>query len=77
MHFRAAAEELYDLEADPAEQSPLSEGVERPVRRRLLEAAREHVRRSAEQRNDKLRVGSLLREHRLEWPIFSERVPVP
>lgn len=77
MHFRAYAEELYDLESDPAEQSPLSVGVEGPVRRRLLEAAREHLWRSTEQRDNRLRVGALLREHRLEWPISSERFSTP
>jgi hypothetical protein len=35
------------------------------------------LRVSTEQRNDRLRVAALLRQHRLEWPISSDRVPVP
>jgi arylsulfatase A-like enzyme len=77
MHFDANGEELYDLECDPKEQHPLSAGEERPVRRRLLEAAREHLRRSTEDRDQRSRIGALLREHRLEWQISSERVPAP
>ena len=77
MGFREAAEELYDLESDPGEHIPLPLDAERAVRRRLLEVAREHLRRSTEQRNDRLRVRALLREHRLEWPISLERVQEP
>jgi arylsulfatase A-like enzyme len=76
-NFSGNGEKLYDLESDPAERSPLPTGVEKPVRRRLLEIAREHLRVSTEQRNDRLRVAALLRQHRLEWPISSDRVPVP
>jgi arylsulfatase A-like enzyme len=75
-NFGSGIESLYDLESDPTEQSPLPIGAERPVRRRLLEVARDHIWRS-EQPNEKLRVGALLRQHRLEWPISSERVPIP
>jgi arylsulfatase A-like enzyme len=75
MHFDESVEKLYDLESDPKEQFPLPAGAEEPVRRRLFEAARGHLRRSTEERDQRNRVGALLREHRLEWQISSERVP--
>jgi arylsulfatase A-like enzyme len=67
LHFDRAAEDLYDLEADPGEQAPLAPSVQKPVRRRLLEAAREHLRRSSEQRDCTTRLGARLREVQLEW----------
>ena len=53
--FDPPAEELYDLEADPLEQRPLIHTAQKRVRRRLLEIAREHLRRSSEQRDGKTR----------------------
>jgi arylsulfatase A-like enzyme len=67
LHFDPAAEHLYDLEADPGEQSPLPAAAQRPVRRRLLEIAREHLQRSSEQRNLRSRAKARLRELQLEW----------
>jgi arylsulfatase A-like enzyme len=67
LHFDPPAENLYDLEADPGEQAPLASEVQKPVRRRLLEIAREHLRRSSEQRDSRTRVQTCLRELRLEW----------
>jgi hypothetical protein len=58
---------LYDLEADPGELTPLAPTAQKGVRRRLLEIAREHLRASSEQRDDKARVSARLREVRLEW----------
>jgi arylsulfatase A-like enzyme len=62
-----AVERLYDLDADPGEQAPLAPATEKPVRRRLLEIAREHLRRSREQRDPQTRLQARLRELRLEW----------
>jgi arylsulfatase A-like enzyme len=67
LHFDPAAENLYDLEADQGEQAPLAPTAQRPVRRRLLEIACEHLRRSSEQRGSRARVQARLRELRLEW----------
>jgi arylsulfatase A-like enzyme len=67
LHFNPRAEELYDLEADPGEQSPLPAEAEKTVRRRLLETAHDHLRRSASKRDVHLRLRSRLRELQLEW----------
>jgi arylsulfatase A-like enzyme len=67
LHFDPPAENLYDLETDPGEQKPLAPSAQKPVRRRLLEIAREHLRRSSEQRDSRTRVQAGLRELRLEW----------
>jgi arylsulfatase A-like enzyme len=67
LHFDPAAENLYDLEADPGEHAPLAPTAQKPVRRRLLEIAREHLRRSSEQQDSRARVQARLRELRLKW----------
>jgi arylsulfatase A-like enzyme len=67
LHFDPPAEDLYDLEADPGEQAALAPAAHKPVRRRLLEIAREHLRRSSEQRDWGTRVRARLRELQLEW----------
>jgi len=67
LHFDPAAEDLYDLEADPGEQAPLATTAQNAVRRRLLEIAREHLSRSIEGRDWRTRVQVRLRELRLEW----------
>jgi arylsulfatase A-like enzyme len=67
LHFDPAVEDLYDLEVDPGEQSALAHAAQKPVRRRLLEIAREHLRRSSEQRDWGTRVRARLRELQLEW----------
>ena len=67
LRFDSAAEDLYDLAADPGEQAPLAAGTQKPVRRRLLEVAREHLHRSSKHRDLGARVRARLRELRLEW----------
>jgi len=66
LHFDPLRDELYDLEADPREQEPLSAAAHKPERRRLLEIARQHLQQSAEQRDVHARVRARLREIRLE-----------
>lgn len=73
LHFDPAAEHLYDLEADPQEQSPLPAGAERAVRRRLLERARQHLTGSCTERNPDLRLQAMLRDLRLEWSQFVQQ----
>src|SRR5579871_413404 len=67
LHFDPPAEQLFDLEADPGEKEPLNPTSQRPVRRRLLEIAREHVRRSLAERDSRTRLQARLREFQLEW----------
>jgi len=66
LHFDPLKDELYDLEADPGEQAPLSSGAHKPERRRLLEIARLQLQQSAEQRDVHARVRARLRDLRLE-----------
>jgi len=65
LDFSTASEGLYDLDADPGEQKPLLEGAEKPVRRRLLERAREHLRQSTADRDPLTRARSQLRDLRV------------
>ena len=67
LHFDPPAEYLYDLVADPGEQGPLAPVALKPVRRRLLEIAREHLRNSRSQRDWQARVRARLSSLRLEW----------
>lgn len=67
VRFEPFSEELYDLESDPAERSPLPSTMHKPVRRRLLEVARDHLRRSSDQRDMRTRLRARLRDLRLEW----------
>jgi arylsulfatase A-like enzyme len=67
LHFDAPAEYLYDLQADPRELSPLPADAEKPVRRRLLERAREHLHGSIRDRDPGARLQARLRDLRLEW----------
>ena len=67
LYFEPPAEHLYDLEADPGEQAPLAAALEKPARRRLLEAAREHLQRSYQQRDERLRTRARRHDIQLEW----------
>ena len=66
LHFDPLTDELYDLEADPAEEVPLPPTDHKPERRRLLGMARQHLRQSAERRDVPARVRARLRELRFE-----------
>lgn len=65
--FAAGEEQLFDLKSDPNENSPLPLDAARPVRRALLELARKHVAESPKARDFDRRMGSQLRELRIEW----------
>jgi arylsulfatase A-like enzyme len=74
LHFDAQADVFYDLEADPREQSPLAPDSQKPIRQRLLEVAREHVRKSASQGEPELRLRARLRDLQLEWKKPADKV---
>jgi arylsulfatase A-like enzyme len=74
LQFDPPAEQLYDLEADPGEQVPLAPTAQLAVRRRLLEAAREHLQRSSGRRDQRMRLRARVRDLQLEWTRpFSQR----
>ncbi len=62
LNFDAGSDYLFDLEADPGEQTPLPAASEKPVRRRLLEAALAHLRRSGMRQDSKAYLRARLRE---------------
>jgi arylsulfatase A-like enzyme len=67
LQFVPSDEWLYDLEADPGENAPLPASAQKPARRRLLEIAREHLRRSSENRDQRKVLRARLRDLQLEW----------
>ena len=73
VRFHPLAEHLYDLDADPREQNPLPAIAENAVRRRLLEVAREHLRRSVAERDPVARLQVRVRDLRLEWNKRAEK----
>ena len=60
-------EEVYDLEADPAETRPITDGPALETRKRLLQAAREHLERTVSARDPLMALQARLRDLRLEW----------
>jgi len=62
LNFDTHAEHFFDLEADPGECSPLPDQVAKAERRRLLESALAHLRRSAQARNPEAYLRTRLRE---------------
>jgi arylsulfatase A-like enzyme len=62
LNFDTGNEYLFDLEADPAEQTPLPCAVGKPQRRRLLEAALAHLRRSSARQSSEAYLRARLRE---------------
>jgi arylsulfatase A-like enzyme len=65
LQFDTGLIELFDLESDPGEKSPIKELA---VQRRLIEVARDHLERSVNQRDTLLSLRSKLREVQLQWP---------
>jgi arylsulfatase A-like enzyme len=62
LNFGTDAEHLFDLESDPGEQNPLPRATAKPERRRLLEAALAHLRRSTTRQISKAYLRARLRE---------------
>jgi arylsulfatase A-like enzyme len=61
-----ATEEVYDLEADPGEVHPRVEELGFETRRRLLQAAREHIEKTVSHRDPVMRLRARLRDLRSE-----------
>jgi arylsulfatase A-like enzyme len=61
-----ATEEVYDLEADPGEMHPRVEEPGFETRRRLLQAAREHIEKTVSHRDPVMRLRAQLRDLRSE-----------
>jgi arylsulfatase A-like enzyme len=66
LHLGTGAEEFFDLQADPQEESPLPIDMEREARRQLLDCARIHIQRSRSERDSAMRLRASLREIRNE-----------
>jgi arylsulfatase A-like enzyme len=75
--FDPPAEHLYDLEADPGEHAPLAMAALKPVRRRLLEIAYGHLKRSIGQRDLRARAQVRLRDLQLEWKNSADKASAP
>ncbi|HEY1272249.1 MAG TPA: sulfatase [Terriglobales bacterium] len=78
LDFRQESVNLYDLEGDPDESTPLPADAARPQRRQLLEFARNHLQVHGVRLNQDLRLAAILRDlrHRLDGghqPSLNER----
>jgi arylsulfatase A-like enzyme len=62
LNFDTGTDILFDLEADPAEQKPLPGAAGKPERRRLLEAALVHLRKSGTRQGSEAYLRARLRE---------------
>ncbi len=67
VNFSSQAELLFDLESDPAENRPLDDQEAKPIRLELLNHARKHLAESQKSRDFDQRLGSQLRDLRMEW----------
>jgi arylsulfatase A-like enzyme len=62
LNFDTRTEYLFDLEADPGEQKPMPGAAGKPERRRLLEAALAHLRRSGNRQSSEAYLRARSRE---------------
>jgi arylsulfatase A-like enzyme len=62
LKFDSGTDYLFDLEADPVEQSPVPAASGKPERRRLLQAAQAHLRRSCMRQNSQAYLRARLHE---------------
>jgi arylsulfatase A-like enzyme len=62
LNLNAHTDDLFDLEADPGEQKPLPKAARKPERRRLLESALAHLKRSACQRSSETYLRARMRD---------------
>jgi len=73
LNFASATDDLFDLEADPGERSPLPDTVAKVDRRRLLEIALAHLRSSAARQNSDTYLRTRLREISLDLATSTSR----
>ncbi len=66
LDFASSQDNLFDLKSDPGELHPLPASAEKPVRRRLLECAREHISQSVHSRDTNQLLDARLRDLRME-----------
>jgi arylsulfatase A-like enzyme len=66
MDFATGKEQLFDVESDPGQVRPLPPGTAKPERRRLLEAARQHLAESLAGRDAEAVLAARLRHLQLE-----------
>ncbi len=62
LNLNAHTDDLFDLEADPGEQNPLPAAEKKPERRRLLESALAHLKRSANNRSSESYLRACMRD---------------
>jgi len=67
LDFNNASQDLFDLQADPEERSPLRAGEAGQVRRRLLEKARRHISDSLQFRDRDSVLAARIRHLRQDW----------
>ena len=67
IHFDPWQERLFDLMNDPLELKSLAESLEKPVRRRLVQAALAHLRQGRLLRPWRARAKARLNDLRIEW----------
>jgi arylsulfatase A-like enzyme len=72
--FSSETEQLFDLESDPCERSPLAVDTFREMRRDLLDCARKHVVESHKARDFDRQQAMQLRDLRLEWAHSSPNI---
>src|ERR1700728_1638141 len=62
LNFDVHTDNLFDLAADPGEQNPLPNAAKKPERRRLLESALAHLKRSASHRSSESYLRARMRD---------------
>jgi arylsulfatase A-like enzyme len=62
LNFDSGSDYVFDLEADPGEQTPLPRAAAKPERRRLLEAALAHLRNSSTRQTSESYLRARVRE---------------
>jgi arylsulfatase A-like enzyme len=74
MNFQSSTESMFDLESDRAELHPLAPNELKPVRKRLLERARQHLVESVQSRDAGCRLDARLRDLQLEWAHSNQKI---
>jgi arylsulfatase A-like enzyme len=67
IRFGSGEEHLFDLHSDPSEQNPLPVDTQKPVRKRLMTHASEHIRRTQRVDRSEYRLRARLRDLRTEF----------